>query len=250
MTAQTSDVPLNSLHRDASKDSTPHMQHTQNRSGGHKKVVQDQPWCEKTAKHSRLRETGFLFPVPAKNVNTWFKCGIPEYRHWFQACALLPLSVFWIKPLGNTLSFTDADARASIDPGRREKQAGNNRKQVKTSRRINVQEVVELAIDFWRNHEIENKGEGTKEQGVTVTLCLKGGKKKEGCKVSNFQKETPLLRCGVLYGVRKCSEEYLHTVCAACSPQVPTAWNRNQSWILEGHHRGVRNRKPDYCRDN
>lgn len=44
---------------------------------------------------------------------------------------------------------------------------------MKTSRGINEQNVVGLVKDFWRNHEIQNK-DGTKEQGVTVTLRLKG----------------------------------------------------------------------------
>lgn len=44
---------------------------------------------------------------------------------------------------------------------------------MKTSRGINEQKVVEVVIDFWKNHEIQNE-EGTKEQGVTVILCLKG----------------------------------------------------------------------------
>lgn len=86
---------------------------------------------------------------------------------------MLPLRVFCIKPFGNTLPLTDADVRTSIG---REKQAGNNGKQVKTSSRTNNQKEVELAIDFWRNHEILNE-EGIKEQRVTVTLCLKRRKK-------------------------------------------------------------------------
>lgn len=71
---------------------------------------------------------------------------------------------------------------------------------MKIPRGINEQEVVELVIDFWRNHEIQNK-EGSKEQGVTIALCLRGGKK--GYKASDFQKEIPLLWCSVLYNVRK-----------------------------------------------
>lgn len=47
---------------------------------------------------------------------------------------------------------------------------------MKTSRGINEQKVVDLVTDFWKNHEIQNE-EGTKDQGVTVTLCLKEGGK-------------------------------------------------------------------------
>lgn len=50
---------------------------------------------------------------------------------------MFPLSAFWIKPFGNILSFTEAGVRTSMDPGKKEKEAGDNGKQVKTSRGIN-----------------------------------------------------------------------------------------------------------------
>jgi len=61
MTAiKTSDLSLNLLRWDGSKGSTPPMQHTLNRSGGHEKVVQGQLWHEKTAKHPRVWDTQLL----------------------------------------------------------------------------------------------------------------------------------------------------------------------------------------------
>lgn len=170
-----SHLPLNLLLWDVSKDS--HTAYTEGNGGaleeGSKKSTTT--W-EDIRAHKGVRcmlPDNSLFPIPAKNLNTWFKHGIPEHCHWSQACAVLPLSAFWIKPFGNKLSLTEAGVRASMDPGKREKEAGDNGKQVKTSRGTNE---LSRKKQWWISGEtLKEDKEGTGE--VTVTLYLKGWKK-------------------------------------------------------------------------